>query len=178
MRLVNLVITAVLVVGLGCARTSDSGGAGGQETGVSGAGREGGPDSGPESVGQPESLETMETPSEAGISDEPVFVELAGVLPAEWPDDVPICPGLTVRTGKKAGENGYMIGAVGNISYDEVFSFYDSLEGWRAEATRASGGSAGVSKEYVKGAEELEVYVQDAEEGIMVRLTYYDRGEE
>lgn len=95
-------------------------------------------------------------------------------IPEEWPDDIPIFNGLTIRTGQEAGENGYMLGMVGEASSEDVLGFYNSLEGWEFAGENDSY-SEGVAKIFTRGDEELEVYVRNTPDGVMVRLTYYDR---
>jgi len=110
----------------------------------------------------------------SGGADAPSEEASGSAPPEEWPEDIPIYQGLTIRSGQKAGENGYMLGMVGDVPGEDVLAFYDSLEGWES-AESESDYSEGIASIYTRGDEDLEVYVRNTSDGIMVRLTYYNR---
>jgi hypothetical protein len=132
------------------------------------------PDSTGQEAGDESTAGTADQGAPAGTPGESGDEGAGAELPEEWPDDIPIFSGLTVRTGQKAGENGYMLGMVGEAALEDVLGFYNALEGWEFTGENDSY-SEGVAKIYTRGDEELEVYVRNTPDGVMVRLTYYDR---
>ncbi len=129
--------------------------------------------------GQDADLNAAEVPPGSGITDEPAPVVVGAALPDEWPDDVPLYEGLTLRTGAPGGDNSYMIGAVGEVTADEVFEFYDSLPGWEETGPEQDNNDAR-EKTYARGNEELVINIMRAGGGVAVRLTYtlYEENEE
>jgi hypothetical protein len=175
-----LLLASILIfvlVSASCAPTDQSGQSADDETPQIEETQPGGaaiPDSTGHEASDESGTGTADRATPSGQVDESQENGSGAAVPEEWPDDIPIYSGLTIRTGQKAGENGYMLGLVGDVPAEDVLSFYNNLEGWEPAGENDSY-TEGVARTYTRGDEELEVYVRDTSDGIMVRLTYYDR---